>query len=97
MVNTICGVQIKDKESSMDLISILGLNQTIEQFALANIVRWYGHVLRREDGHVMRRAQDLEVEGQRKKARSKRTWKKQVEEKSLKVGLGREDALCRST
>ena len=28
--------------------------------------------------------------------RSKRTWKKQVEEESKKVGLGRGDALCHS-
>ena len=35
-------------------------------------------------GHVLRR----------KEGRSKRTWKKQVEEESIKVGLSREDALC---
>ena len=28
--------------------------------------------------------------------RLKRKWKKQVEEESVKVGLTREDALCRS-
>ena len=28
---------------------------------------------------------DFEVEGQRKKGRPKRTWKKQVEEESVKV------------
>ena len=28
--------------------------------------------------------------------RLNRTWKKQVEEESVKVGLCREDALCRS-
>ena len=30
--------------------------------------------------------------GQRKKGRSKRTWRKQVEEEGVKVGLRREDA-----
>ena len=52
-------------------------------------------MLWREDSHVLRRTLDLEVEGQRKKGRPK-TWKKQVEEESVKVGLRREDALCRS-
>ena len=28
--------------------------------------------------------------------RLKRTWKKQVEEESMKVGLRRDDVLCRS-
>ena len=34
-----------------------------------NSVSWYGHVLRREDGHVSRRALDFEDECQRKKGR----------------------------
>ena len=55
-----------------------------------------GHVLRREDGHVLRRALQFEVKGQWKKGRSKRTWKMQVDEESVKVGLRREDSLCRS-
>ena len=55
---------------------------------MANSVHWYGHVLRREAGHVLRRALCFEVEGQRKMGR---TWKKQVEEESVKVALRRED------
>ena len=72
----------------------LGLNGTIDQLAMANSVLWYGHVLRREDGHILRRPIDFEVEGQWKKGRTKRTWKKQVEEESVNVGLRREDAHC---
>ena len=53
-------------------------------------------MLRREDVHVLRRALDFDAEGQRKKVMPKRTWKEQVEEESVKVGLRREDALCRS-
>ena len=48
-----------------------------------------GHVLRREDGYVLRRTLHLEVDGQSKKGRPKRTWKKQVEVESLKVGMSR--------
>ena len=44
-----------------------GLNETADQMAMANSVCWYGHVLRREDGHVLRRTLDLEVEDQSKK------------------------------
>ena len=50
----------------------------------------------REDIHALRRVLDFEVEGQRKKMRPNRTWKKQVEEESVKVGLRRKDARCRS-
>ena len=62
---------------------------------MANSVCLYGHVLRREDGHVLRRALVFEVEGQRKKERLKRTWKRQVEEESVKIGLRRDNSLCR--
>ena len=76
-------------QRSKNLILMFGLNETIDQLAMANSVRWYGHVLRRENDHISRRALDLEVECQRKKGRPKRTWKKQVEEKSVKVSLRR--------
>ena len=52
-------------------------------------------MLRREDGHVLRRALDFEVEGQTKKGRVRSTWRKQVEEICVKVGLRKEDPLCR--
>ena len=42
-------------------------------------------MLRRENYYVLRRALDLEVEGQRKKWRQKNTWKKHVEEEYMKV------------
>ena len=96
MVRVICGVQLKDKNTYTDLMIMLGLNEAIDQLAMASIVHWYGHVLRREDGHVLRRALKIEVEGQMKKGRLKRTWKKQVEEECVKVGLRREYALYRS-
>ena len=37
---------------------------------------------------------DFVVNGQGKKGMLKRTWKKLVEEESVKVGLSKEDALC---
>ena len=42
---------------------ILRFNETIDQLAMANSVRWYGHVLRREDCHVFGRALGFEVRG----------------------------------
>ena len=59
MVRAMCGVRLKDRIRSMDLMFMLGLNETIDQLAMANSVRCSGHVLRREDGHVLRRALDF--------------------------------------
>ena len=44
----------------------------------------------------LERALDFKVEGQRKKVRSKRTWRKQLVEESVKVAMRREDAFCQS-
>ena len=44
---------------------MLDLNETVDQLAWANCVRWYGHVLRR--------ALDFEVDSHRKKGRPMRT------------------------
>ena len=70
MVRAICSTKI---EKELNLIWLLRLNETIDQFAVAKNVHWYGHVLRRKDGHVLRRALEFEAEIQRKKGRPKRT------------------------
>ena len=56
----------RKKRRYMDLMFMLGLKETIGQLATPNSVHCYGHMLRREDGHILRRAIDFEVEGQRK-------------------------------
>ena len=53
---------------------MLVLSETPVQLAMASSVCWYGHVLRREDGHALKRALDFEVEDQRKKGRPTGTW-----------------------
>ena len=52
-------------------------------------------MLRRNDDSVVRVALNLEVSGKRKQGRPKKTWKKQVEEETEKIGLKKEDALRR--
>ena len=38
------------------------LNETIDQLAKANSVHWDGHVLKKDDMNIMRRALDFKVE-----------------------------------
>ena len=65
MVRALCGVQIKDRKRPTDLMLMLGLSEAMDHLEMANSVRRGGHVLRREDDHALRRALDLEAEGQR--------------------------------
>ena len=64
--------------------------------AKANRVTWHGHVLRRYDGHVLRKALEFEVKGKRKRGRPKKTWKTQVEKESKSVALEKKDATNRT-
>ena len=49
MVRAMCGVQLKDRKRTTNL---MGMKEIIDQLAMANSVCWYGHVLRRSQrGH----------------------------------------------
>ena len=71
-------------------MEMLGLKETLNRMAKANGVRWYGHVIRRDDD--MKKAMMMEVNGKRKRGRPKLTWRRQVEESVKKVGLKIEEA-----
>ena len=63
MMRAVCVVERTDRKRAKDFILMLCLKEAIDQLTTANSVRWHGNVLRREDGHVLRRALDFEVEG----------------------------------
>ena len=65
MVRAMCRVELKDRKRPTDLMFMMGSKETIDQLAMANSVHWYGHVLRREDGHILIMALHFEVEGQK--------------------------------
>ena len=79
MVRAMCSQKVVERETTEKQMDMLGLKETIHRLATANGVRWYGHVLRRDDDSVLRVALNLEVCGKRKRGRPKKTWKKQVE------------------
>ena len=89
-------VKLVDKNSTKDLMRMLYLNETMDQLAKANSVRWHGHVLRKDKNILPRMVLDLNVKGTRKKGRPKKTWLKAVIEQSRKGGLSEYDANNRS-
>ena len=93
MVGAMCCQKIVDRKTTAEQMDMLGLKETIDRLATANGVRLYGHVLKRDDYGVLRVALDLEVSGKRKRGRPKKTWKKQAEEETEKIGLKKENAL----
>ena len=53
-----------------------------------NRLRWYGHVLRKEDT-------EYEVEGSRPRGKPKRTWREVLQKDCQARNLNREDAMDR--
>ena len=64
IVRAMCGAKLVEKKRTEDLMV---LKETVVQMAKANGVTWYGHVLRRDDRHVLRKALEFEVKGKRKR------------------------------
>ena len=60
-------------------MDMLGTKESLDRMAKASSIRWYGHVLRKEEENVIVKALKFEVSGSRGRGRPKQTWKKQVE------------------
>ena len=58
-----------------------------------NRLRWYGHVLRKDDDDWVKKCMEYEVEGPRPRERPKRTWREVVREDCQARKLNKEDAL----
>ena len=76
-------------------MSLRGLRDALHGLARASEVRWYGHVLTRDNGDVLRRALNFEVAGRRRRGWPNMTWKRQVEEYNNHFGLKRKNAIDR--
>ena len=94
-MRAMCGVNIIEKRNSQELMSLLGLKDTLDGLVRTSGVQWYGHILRRDNGDVLRRALDFEVAGRRGRGRPNMTWKRQVEQHTNQIHLKREDAVDR--
>ena len=96
MVRWICGVKLKDRFPSKELRERLGVDD-IALVLQQNRLRWYGHVLRKEDDDWVKKCMEYEaLEGPRPRGRPKRTWKEVVKEDCQARKLNIEDDIDRS-
>ena len=56
-------------------MSVLGLKDTLDRPSRATGVRWYVHVLIKDNSDVLRRVLYFEVAGKRGRGRPNMTWK----------------------
>ena len=94
MVRWMCSIKLKDRFPSRQLRERLGIDD-IALVLQQNKLRWYGHVMRKEDDWV-KKCMEYEVEGPRPRERPKRTWREVVEKDCQARKLNKEDAVDRS-
>ena len=66
-----CGVKLKDRLLSKELRERLGIHDIVLVLQ-QNRLRWYGHVLQKEDDDCVKKCMEYEVEGPRPRGRPKR-------------------------
>ena len=69
----------KDRLPSKELRERLGVDD-IALVLQQNRLRWYGHVLRKDDDDWVKKCMEHEAEGSRPRGRPKKTWKEVVRE-----------------
>jgi len=74
---------LRDRLGLDDIISVLQQSR----------LRWYGHVLRKEDNDWLKKCMEYEMEGARLRGRPKKTWTETVEKDCQACGLNKEDAM----
>ena len=92
MVRWICGVELKERLPSKELRERLGIDD-IALVLQQNRLRWYGHVLRKEDDDWVKKCKEYEVEGPRPRGRPKRTLREVVREDCQARKMNKEDAI----
>jgi len=78
--------KLRERLGLDDIISVLQWNR----------LRWYRHVLWKEDNDLVKKCMEYEVECARPRGRPKKTWTEIVEKDCQARGLNREDAMDRS-
>jgi len=92
MVRWMCGIKLQDRVPSKGLRDRLGLDDIISVLR-QNRLRWYGHVLQKEDNDWVKKCMEYKVEGVRSRGRPAKTWREIVEKDYQACKLNREDAV----
>jgi len=94
MVRWMCGVKLNDRLPSKELRERLGIDD-IALILQHNRLRWYGHLLRKEDDDWVKKCMEYEVECPRPRGRQKRTWREVVREDCQARKMNKVDAIDR--
>ena len=87
-----CSSKIETR--AMDVMLMMGFNETMDELAVVSTVCWHGYVLSREDGNVLRRALVLRLKVMERKGADEGHGRGRWRRRSMKVVLCRDHVLC---
>lgn len=95
MVRWMCGVTLKERKHSEELLARLGI-EGVAEIVRRGRLRWYGHVERLNARDSRKRdwvsaCREITVEGSRGRGRGRKTWKECVEEDMKRLRLKKEE------
>ncbi|XP_064120903.1 uncharacterized protein LOC135225564 [Macrobrachium nipponense] len=89
MLRWMSGVTKKDRvrnERIRGRVKVTDASKKVQEARL----RWYGHLMRREEQHMAREVMDVEVDGTRRRGRSKTRWRECIRDDTRKKGIWEE-------
>ena len=90
MLRWMCGVTKLDKIRNARIRGTTKVGEITKKVQERRL-KWYGHVMRREEHYVGRRAMVMKVQGRRKRGRPKRRWLDKVKDDIKEKGLSSDD------
>ena len=95
MIRWMCGVSLRDRKTSAELRQKMGV-EAIADVVRRGRLRWYGHVVRKEENDWVKKVMSFNVEGTRPSGRPKKTWQTTVLADMRILSINHEVAMDRS-
>ena len=74
VIRRLCGVSLRERKRSEELQQMVGVVEDIVGVVTKARLRWYGHVMRREESEGIRKVVEFEVSGAMPRGRPKMMW-----------------------
>ena len=91
MIRWSCGISLKDRRTNEELRRLVGV-EPITTFIRGGRLRWYDHVMRKDDEDWVKKCMEYRFEGRRPVWRLIKTWLERAEVDKTELEIDKEDA-----
>ena len=92
MLRMMLGVSLRDKLKNEEVRRRTTVTTSVVTIVERSKLRWYGHLLRKNEEEVVRQAWEEPIKGKRSRGRQLKRWKDKLRERLEELGLKEQDA-----